>query len=75
MAACAMPGPALANMPGSGPMYVTIYEDANGQWVGTHGADCLWTGPVYHAWLDGQTSAYSYDSYAGYCREGIMEPI
>lgn len=76
MAACAMPGPALASYPGEGPIYTTYYYSGPGGYgVGTHYGACLWTGPVYHAWLDGQTSAYSEDVYAGYCREGVWEPI
>ena len=75
-AACAMPGPALAHLPGEGPMYDTIYLDENNQYtVGEYVSDCLWTGPVYHATLIGVTSPNSYEAYAGYCREGVREPI
>jgi hypothetical protein len=75
MAASAMPAPALAQS-GEGPIYNTIYLDENSQYtVGTHGGDCLWSGPVYHSWLDGVTSPNSYDVYVGYCRAGVWEHI
>ncbi|HET9639014.1 MAG TPA: hypothetical protein VFP12_07395 [Allosphingosinicella sp.] len=71
-----MPGPALAQYPGEGPIYTTYYLDGpDGLVIGVHGGDCLYSGPVYHAWLTGVTSPYSYDSYSGYCREGVWEPI
>ena len=78
MAACAMPGPALAQYyPGEGPIYYTYYfNDAqHNQVVGIYYGDCVYTGPLYHTYLEGQTSAYSEDVYVGYCREGIWEPL
>jgi hypothetical protein len=77
MSACAMPGPALGQISGSGPIYNTnYYAAAQGQeLVGVYYGDCFYTGPVYHSLLEGQTSAYSEDFYAGYCREGVWEHI
>lgn len=77
MAASAMPGPALAQYyPGEGPIYYTYYYDSpQGQVVGIYYGDCVYTGPRYHTYLDGQTSTYSEDVYVGYCRNGIWEPM
>ena len=76
MAACAMPGPALGQYSGEGPVYNTYYYNAPGGYVvGVHHGDCVYSGPLYRAWLEGETSAYWEDIYVGYCREGVWEPL
>ena len=73
-----MPGPALAQYyPGEGPIYHTYYfNDAqHSQVVGIYHGDCAYTGPLYHTYLEGETSPYSEDIYVGYCYHGVWQPI
>jgi len=77
-AACAMPGPALAQYyPGEGPIYHTYYFSDTGHTmvVGIYHGDCAYTGPLYHTYLEGETSANSEDVYVGYCYHGYWQPI
>lgn len=77
MSACAMPGPALASVPGEGPIYDTLYSsDATGLVrVGHHYGDCDYSGPLYRVYLEGATSEYFQDVQVGYCRDGVWEPL
>jgi len=76
--ACAMPGPAFSQYyPGEGPIYHTYYfDDANhSNVVGVYQGDCAYTGPVYQAHMQGESSEYSEDIYVGYCYHGIWQPL
>ena len=76
MAACAMPGSALSQPPQGDPVYhIYYYSEPNGEVVGIHYGDCTYWGPVTHAWLEGETSPYSEPIVAGYCYQGVWQPL
>ena len=70
----ATPGPALAQQ--GDPIYhIYYYSEPGGYVVGIHYGDCTYYGPVTHVYLEGQTSPYSEWLVAGYCYQGIWQPL
>ncbi|NML06173.1 hypothetical protein [Sphingomonas sp. G-3-2-10] len=70
-----LPGPALS-VTQSEPIYHIYYYDApNGSVVGIHYSDCTYWGVTTHAWLVGETTEYSEPLLAGYCNQGVWEPL
>lgn len=72
---CLVSGPALSVTQGDPIYHIYYYDQPNGSVVGVHYSDCTYWGVVTHAWLVGETSEYSEPLLAGYCRNGIWEPL